>query len=199
MISMRYIIIFLSILFTSFAIAEDAWLIIPDKLVGQISKDSSFEELQQAYGVSNVIKRDIDIGEGQMTPGIVIYPNDEQKKLELLLEADGQISYVQLNGDLSLWHTEEGIALGTSLKELEIINKGSFSLAGFGWDYSGTVYDWFEGILTKYDKPERALYVRLRPDTALNSGKLQGDKAFSSKNDDMQSVNPKIYSMIIKL
>jgi hypothetical protein len=50
-------------------------------------------------------------------------------------------------GDKSLWRTTYGITLGTTLLELERINRKPFRLAGFDWDYSGTVLSWNSGVL----------------------------------------------------
>lgn len=89
--------------------------------------------------------------------------------------------------------------MGTSLKELEEINGKSFVLAGFEWDYSGAVFSWENGKLAKLfgNKGERGA-LRLSPKDfdkvpRKDSDAVAGDGEFSSKNEAMQRINPRVY------
>jgi hypothetical protein len=62
----------------------------------------------------------------------------------------------------SLWRTTYGITQGTTLLELERINRKPFRLAGFDFDYSGTVLSWESGLLEGVlDRNSPNRYVRV--------------------------------------
>jgi hypothetical protein len=50
-----------------------------------------------------------------------------------------EICYKQESGGACEWKAAHGITLGTSLVQLERLNRHPFTLAGFGWDYGGRV------------------------------------------------------------
>jgi len=50
-------------------------------------------------------------------------------------------------GDRSLWHTEDGISLGTALETLETLNGKPFRITSADHDYGGLVWSWENGAL----------------------------------------------------
>jgi hypothetical protein len=96
------------------------------------------------------------------------------------------LSIIKINGELSDWKTKEGITIGTTLKELEKLNKKPFRFSGFGWDYGGMV-NWEGGYLDK-----RKVFVCLDYSTkSPESNELDGDKIdVSSDSDVAQKNNP---------
>ena len=85
--------------------------------------------------------------------------------------------------------------------ELERINRKPFRLAGFDWDYSGTVLSWNSGVLEGVFGSEGRKKVFLRliysTDPAPPEHRaVQGDRSFSSGHPAMQKINPHVYQMI---
>jgi len=101
------------------------------------------------------------------------------------------------------WKTAEGIATGTSLLQLEKLNGHAFHLAGFAWDYSGTVTSWDGGRLAPLRVGGVKLSLdpgpRLEPALARKLyEQVQGDGFFPSSHPAMQALNPRV-SLIVFL
>lgn len=127
----------------------DPWLILLSGEKGVIGAHTTRQVLVRTFGAANVIDKDIDVGEGETEPGTVLFPKDPQRLIEILWKDAGKTTPAsgQIEGSKSRWRAAHNISLGTSLKELERLNGRPFHLAGFGWDYSGTVLSWDEGSL----------------------------------------------------
>jgi hypothetical protein len=187
------------------------WLIIPGQGIGKITKNTSKADLQRIYGSKNVKEAPFDQGEGDEEPGIVLFPNDPSKKLSIRWK-DKRHQRFPLEVEIrfmphSLWKTGQGITLGTDLKTIERLNGKPFKLAGFGWDYGGTVISWNEGKLEKVFSPRNGIHIflRLGPEDyetpmdkrtqELYYSVASGD--FSSHNPAMQQLKPKVYDILI--
>ena len=122
-----------------------------------LSFDSE-KELKKSF--KNNVKRSI----GYYPEGMGKYANtllfpDSKNEVEFVW-ADDSINYsglvyIQVCNMRTEWKTKEGITIGTSIKELEKLNKKPFTFFGLGWDYSGSI-DWKEGYLD-----ERKIYGSL--------------------------------------
>lgn len=173
------------------------WAFIPGKNLGKINMNSSFKSIQKSYGQANVIKSDIHVGEGFYEKGYILFPNDDNKRAEILLSKEGQPSFILLGGKSSIWHSSEGIKVGTSLQEIEKINGVNFMLSGFAWDYAGTIASWESGKLNKY---KGLLTIRLGPKYHQNYSKaLLGDNLIQSDNAEMNKLNPTVYQIGVQL
>jgi hypothetical protein len=175
------------------------WLIVPGTRVGAITKKSTLQDLRQIYGQENIKVTKIEVGEGFEKPGVIVFPNSSEKRLEIIWDKRQKPEVVVLRGEKSMWHTEEGITLGTSLKELEKLNRGKFTLMGFGWDYGGAVVSWNKGAIEKkYNKyPHFLLGMSLAPSTTNYDSCVDGDREFSSQHPGMQKINPQIYEISV--
>jgi hypothetical protein len=147
------------------------------------------------------------LGEGEYETGTVIFPSDPLRAIEILWKDVRRKRFpklIQLTGERSIWKTQDGISLGTRLKELERINGKPFVLTGFGWDYEGTIVSWAGGKLEReFEKDGRAVLLRLSDQTdheALgeDAGSVLGDHDFPSSNQVMQKINPKVYQIIVE-
>lgn len=204
----RYILVGLAFCMTilSFGQSEpDPWLILVSGEKGAITAHTTRQDLVGTYGASNVVDKDVDVGEGKTEPGTVVFPNDPQRSIEILwTDPDKKTlpASAQIEGDASRWKTVHSISLGTSLKELERLNGRAFHLSGFGWDYSGTVLSWDKGSLEKeLNGGNGRLFLRLGPpsDTHVpeeEQSQVLGDSDFSSDHPVMQKLNPKVYQVI---
>ena len=188
----------------------DPWTIAPDGKSGSITEKTTEADLRAMYGEPNVRDDKIDLGEGAFESGTVLFPEDPMKRIELLwTDAEGKRFPKSVfvggiaNGafiDKSVWHTTFGITLGTTLFDLERINRKPFRLAGFGWDYSGTVLSWDGGALEAIfgSGGSKKVFVRLTnaEPAPPEYRAVLGDRNFSSGHPAMQKINPHVYQMI---
>jgi len=166
--------------------------------------NTSVDNLRDRFGAQNVASVDVYVGEGIHESGTVLFADSPHQRLEILWKDErGQrnLRLVRTQGEADAWHTIHGLTLGIDLKTLEKINGVPFSLAGFDWDYSGTVTSWAGGLL---DDPFGvcSMTVRLAPeplddDPVMSQWHQQviGDREFSSNHRAMQELNPRIYSI----
>ncbi len=183
------------------------WQIVSGDRVGKITSKSSESDLRKAYGNENVAEVEVSLGEGSTEKGTMLFPNDPRKRLQILWKDKNKKrnpERVEWTGDSSLWQTKSGIKLGSRLKEIEKWNGKPFKLAGFGWDYEGTVTSWEGGALQAETSQGGRLIVRLREPpnskaTPKERNSVQGDKAFSSSNPVMQILNPHVYQLVLEV
>lgn len=179
------------------------WLIIPGQRVGLVTKNSTLADLQKALGKENVKVAPIPGPEGSQFDGVILYPNEPEKQLEVIWTAKKLPESVLIGNEKTKWHTENGVTVGTTLKELEKLNGEPFMLSGFYWDYGGSVLSWGDkGKLRKIFQESNGLSVQLSPpedapDNLANA--VSGDGNFSSANPAMQALNPKVQSMTVLL
>ena len=195
----------------AFEVRGQDWQIVPGQRVGAITANTSEKELIRIYGATNVKRINVDVGEGETRPGTVLFPNDPQKKISILWRDAAtreQPESVTVRGKSSLWKTDRGITIGTPLKMIEELNGRPFALAGFGWDYGGTVLHANGGQVAELgtekgeDITGRTLLLRLEPAASLQKSadyrSVLGDGKFMSDHPAMKKLNPTVYEMIIE-
>ena len=195
----------------TFASAQN-WEIVPGKNVGPITADTSEVQLIAIYGRENVKRMNIDVGEGEVQPGTVIFPNDVKRKAQILWRdpaTRAQPESVMIRDKGTLWKTDRGITIGTTLKTIEELNGRPFVLTGFGWDYSGTLMHANGGRVVELGKKvnedevrDRTLLLRLEPTAAMQETpeffKVMDYLTFLSSDPSMQKLDPSVYEMIIE-
>jgi hypothetical protein len=182
-------------------VPDNSWVIDLDGKIGKINSKISEVDLIQMYGPKNVSHGTLELGEGETMPATILFANLPQRRLEIAWkdEPGGKLpARIQMEGERSLWHTTQGITLGTSLKALEKLNGRPFLLAGFGWDYSGTVTSWNQGHL---EQGLKNIVLRLAPSArneipSEDEEGVEGDKDFPSTHPSMQKINPIVYQLI---
>ncbi len=137
---------------TSAAEIDTQWLIVPGGQVGPISPNASEADLIKMFGKNNVLSTTLDVDDEGMKQesGTIVYPKDPLKKISILWKdrtTKKHLKRVNIYGNKSVWNTEYGITLGSSLKDLESTNEAEFTLYGFGWDNDGWVSSWGSGKL----------------------------------------------------
>lgn len=188
------------------------WLIVPGQRVGPITEATSEVSLRALFGAENVDPVMIDLGEGFSAPGTVVYPSDESRRLEVVWSDSSRSSpkEVRMSGESSIWSTAEGISLGSTLREIERLNGFPFSLAGFAFDYGGTITSCGRGrlaILGCGDAADaaqaRRIVLRLTPGAEASAlpeyRRVIGERVFSSGHPAMQALDPHVYQMIVYL
>ncbi len=186
--------------------AQLSYTIIPNVKFGAITARTSEADLKKIYGKNNVKDTEVGLGEGETLPGTVVFPNDEKRKIEIVWkdkQRKKSPDFIQFYGEKSLWKINNGVGLGTRLKELERLNGKPFELAGFEWDYSGTVLSWKGGKLAKpFGRDGQKVTLRLNPNYEKSPKKdldaVVGDGGFSSSHKSMQRLNPKVDFIIVQ-
>jgi len=174
---------------------------------GVWAPDTSEEALRRYFGSSQVSRQMIDVGEGELEDGSVVYPNSPRLTILVLwkdLLGRRRPSSIRLRkGSTQVIY--EGIGIGTTLKAIERLNGRPFQLAGFDFDYSGTVTSWRGGRLEKVSGPACEIKVRLLPILPKSPSRQQlaageateGDRDFESSNPNMQLLNPRVYEVLL--
>ena len=182
------------------------WVILPGERVGPINSSTTESDLRTIFGDEVVIPVDVILGEGFTVPGTAVYPESPEARFEVVWRSSKRISpkEVRITGTTSKWETHEGISLGTTLMQLEALNGYPFRLAGFDFDYGGTVVDCGKGRLAYLGcgSSDRKLIVRFSSDQRPPSPEYRqviGDRVFSSGHPAMQAVNPAIYQLIVAI
>lgn len=138
-------------------------LIVPGKQVGPVTSMASHESLAKRFGHEKVKKGTFYVGEGYCLAGTVLFPDEPEKRLEILWGDkihQAKPTNVQWFGEKSVWLTNQGVGLGTTVKELEALNGKPFKLSGLGWDYGGYISSWEAGKLN-VNMPIDSVMIRL--------------------------------------
>ena len=181
-------------------IAED-WKIEPGNRVGALRASGSEQDLIDVYGAANVRDTSIVLGEGETAPGTMLFPDDPQRRLEVIWSDPAQKRAprrVVLRGERSRWMLPRDVSLGTSLSELEEKNGAPFQLAGFGWDYAGVVISWggaLDSLMTRSVK----LYLepRIEDRAGPEYSSVAGDRGYHSNLPAMRKLNPRVYQIFV--
>jgi hypothetical protein len=188
----------------------DPWLIAPGVKVGTITPQTALADLQRLYGPANVQAGQAPGPKGTALPGAIVFPGDAKKKLIVYWKPSKTnnktdsptVASVLIEGRHSLWHTAEGIKIGTTLTELEHLNGGPFMMSGMDWDYGGLVLSWGDqGKLRDKFQKAGGLSIRLSPpeNTHGSYESVVGDKTFSSGNEALQRLNPQVSGITVFL
>lgn len=145
-----------------------------------ITAESTMEELVEMFGEENLETTREHLGEGFYSEGTLIFGGTD-KELAVVWD-EGSISEVRITGTNA---TPEGIALGSTLAELEEVI-GPFEMAGFAWDCEG--YADLEGTLYE------GLYIRLTPEGETPE-RFMGDRMFTS--EELRELNPVVTDLRI--
>jgi hypothetical protein len=165
---------------------------------GIFARTSSHAQIVKALGERNVVFRTVPGPEGTKNRATVIYPNNKLRRVEILWH-DEKKRQRPVNVSVKLqssWRTPHGIGIHTPLEQVEKINGRPFKLAGFSWDYSGTVMNWNGGVL---DKPVGGCHLTLRfgPTAKKYDGSIDGDGEFSSDLPAMRAAKPTVFEISI--
>jgi hypothetical protein len=183
-------------------VAAEDWRIEPGARVGSLRASGSEQDLVLAYGAGQVRDTSIALGEGETAPGAILFPEDPQRRLEIVWADAGAKRAprrVILRGERSRWMLPRGVSLGTSLRELEEKNGAAFRLAGFAWDYAGVVMSWEGGALDSALGAPVKLYLapRIEDRAGPDYSRVLGDRPFPSSHPAMQALNPRVYRIFV--
>ncbi len=204
--------------------APDQWLVVPNRSVGPITPQTTPPDLIRIFGAGNAKEKMVGPG-GDAEPDLATVVNGQSPETSLVIfwdkldktghhpDAAAHPSFVSLCKANNLpakeckWHLAGGIAVGTSLRELEKLNGGGFTLAGFGWDSEGVVPDWQGGTLDSLLKGCGGVGLALETseevgvpgsDASKWYQQVLGDHEFPSSLPAMQALNPVVFSINVK-
>lgn len=152
-------------------------------------------DLEQRFGKANIREENINIGEGKTKLGLILFPEDPARRLEIIFgEATKGLAQVRTAGPESLWKGAKGLRVGASFTDVEALNGRMFITTGFFSDFGGRVTNWGSdgaftvqedgcSILVAFEEPANAGAV---PDN------LVGDRVFSSQVAAARALNPKV-------
>ena len=147
--------------------------------------DESLASLQARFGADNVSVQDVPGAEGDVTRGIVLFPNDPMRRAMLYFADEDnlkQLMMVRIVDDESTWTIGDGLRMGTTLAELVAKNGAPIEFSGFGWDYGGAVASFRGGALEPRGTEFPRTGFRLAPREGAGEGvKLPlGEATFAS-------------------
>ena len=158
------------------------------------------------FGANNVIEAELHENEGSYALGTLIFPGS-QNEIQVFWQdplSQQSLRKVRVSGSHSSWQSRKGLELGLDLKSIESINRKPFRLAGFGFDYSGTVTSWESGSLQDTSDETCRLVVRFGADFSkvpwaliVEHGNVQGDRIYSSGHPTMQLLNPTVRQLAL--
>ena len=176
-----------------------SWSFDPGTSFGALTADGSEQDLVAAYGAAQVQPEAVSLGEGESEPGSVVFPDDPLRRFEVAWGDTLQRrapSFVLLTGDTTLWQGKRGLTLGVSLGQLETLNGKPFGMAGYGWDYGGSVLSWKDGQLADL---EGRVAVALAPrDANADVSHVLGDGEFLSSDSTLRRLQPRVNRLVVR-
>ena len=172
------------------------FLIVPGVRVGPVDQKSTERALLALPGAGAKAAQ-IYMGEGFEEPGVVLYPDDPSRRLEVVWRGSPPAPafvWICRGGKVPCrWRTAAGVSMGTTLKELERLNWKPFKMSGCCFDYAGSVVSFEDGKLASYDQGLR-LFLNLRTDGLSREeiAPISGDRVISSSHPVLQKLNPRI-------
>ncbi len=176
-----------------------SWTFEPGVAFGAVNANSSEEDVIAAYGAAQVQPEAVSLGEGESESGAVVFPNDPERRFEIAWGDTLQRrapAFVLLTGDSTLWHSRRGVTLGLSLTRLEGLNGGPFGMAGYGWDYGGSVLSWKGGRLADLEGRLALALAPSSPDADVSH--VLGDGEFLSSDSALRRLNPRVNRLVIR-
>ena len=189
--------------------AADDLTIVPGLKVGAIAADSTEDQLKGIYGAVNVQDALVDNGEGKRLAGAVIFPNDPRKEIEVIWKDGVQkqgVNQIWLRSSCSPlcqsdWALGNGLAIGSTLQDLQRLNGGAFTMANFKGRTGGWVQSWNNGLLDATLNSSGTVIVRLTG-PGQGGSLTPGDQitlaqfdTLSSDSQILQNLNPTVSEM----
>jgi hypothetical protein len=193
---------------------ENDSLIVPGVRVGPVTRSSTEQSVRKAFG-RLAVKANIEVGEGEEEPGLVLYPADPGRRLEITWNNDQPphpaMIFICRSEDnrACQWHTAHGIGIGTTLRELEKANGRPFEMVGWGTDVGGNLTSFQGGQLEKELRGHQgalalSLVPRIDQDgtylprlTNREFSDVEGEKFLLSNHPVLQKLNPYVGALSI--
>lgn len=159
---------------------------------GAFAIDSSAARLVEIYGAENVVTVDSSSGD-VAAPATVVYPDDPARRMRFVWwhgEALADPSYIEFPSAAVL---PRGLTVGMTIAEVEALNGGPFTLAGFSEDLGGYTH-FRNGLLADLDG-DCTLSADFRP--ANHAG--DPDTRPATNGADIASDDPRLTKVDMRL
>lgn len=167
---------------------------------GAFSQDATAGTLAGLFGAHNVIPETIDGPKGPRNI-TAIYPNDRSRRIEVTFlneEERTVLTSVSIHGEASEWTGPGGVNLGDGIETVERLNKGPFTLSGFGGDKGGYVTDWQGGALAEIAAGcVTTVRFNIPPDVQIADA-IRGEGSHSSKEPAIRTASAYVEQISIR-
>jgi hypothetical protein len=101
---------------------------------GPFAKDTTHDKLVAAFGAKNVAFKDVDVTSNVLTKATVLFDADPTRRLVVFWKDEkSRTRPIAVTIDApSTWTGPGGVRNGLTLRDLERLNGGNFSVTGFG-------------------------------------------------------------------
>jgi hypothetical protein len=115
----------------------------PFSCEGPFGHDSTYAKLASTYGAANITTEQDAEADTEVT---ILFPKDPGRRLKIQWkDTKTRRNPMLITMDEHSSWSVAGVAMGTSLIELERLNGGPFKLNYFEGDYGGAITDWLGG------------------------------------------------------
>ncbi len=174
---------------------KNDWTIVPCERFGPITPATDIADLPGLFGKENVrlTKRPGPEGEGEVEIVLVYPETDNQIEIQFNPETGGKIVSAMVKG--GEWRLSNGLAIGSTLGDLEKLNEKPVTFLGLDWDYGGTVTSYNDGKLDPIFSGDCQIGLQLRFDGKSTPQELIGDQEIRSDSDKLPKEKLKISSI----
>ena len=169
------------------------------------SAATSEASLVERFGKANVIRDSVVGFDDGPQPGTVLFPNDSAFRAEVFWYDPGARTRpraVLVKGKATGWTTRNGIAVNSSLRDLERLNGRAFSMSGFWREggIGGMVLSWRGGALELPQPGGCRLHIQLQPPYDGSTPQevfrqVASGPSYSSDHPALQRINPRVVSL----
>jgi hypothetical protein len=196
--------------FVAAALCAQDFTVVPGERVGPITAHTTRSDLAKSFPAGAVADDEIELDEGMLQSATLVYRGDPSQTLAISWTAAGTPKQVfvcwGLRRGACRWETPNGIRFGTRLSELETLNGGAFTIAGFGYNYGGNVLSWNGGklapprcsgrlVLTLDGERSGGRYTPAMTNEELRS--IRGDRPIPSSTPAFHKLNPRVVGMLV--
>ena len=116
--------------------------------LGPVAPRQSAAVLLSTYG-KDARREDIAVPGGKTAKGVVLYPDDPARRLDITFWDDAQtaVQSVTMGPKASAWSGPLGLRVGWTIPQVMGVNGHNFSLTGLGWPYGGYILNFWSGKL----------------------------------------------------
>jgi len=179
--------------------------VVPGQEFGALTPATKHADLVRVFGAANVHQSRVYCAEGSCdVPGTTVVVPGCPDTLEVFWEdtvtlsrpsvVTAAVSLGQYGDSVrGCWRTEQGLGIGTTLRELEGFNATPFQVAPLGeWDYAGYAGPWLGGRLDTLLDPASAPRIGLRVDFITQGDLTRGqyDSLSKPSRDSLRSDEP---------
>jgi hypothetical protein len=171
----------ISVVVDSTLVSDSAW--------GLITNKTDFAGLQTIFGATNVLNERVCGPECIDSIDVTKIYAGTAKEIKVYWQDSAyhkKIGMLESYAEGSPYHTASGLKIGSSLKDILLLNGKQITFSGFGWDYGGYIQSFSSGTLEKSP-------IHFRLDLMEDSGtELLGDIELNSNMPAVQKMLDKI-------